>query len=121
MEAALLAGLSLDILDNSCQYQMIPIFSKIWKENGILVNTAKLERGQQFTLIYGMSGRSPIKSPPRKKIAAVQQTVNREKTSPYKLRDTSKLPSRYRDEEIDVPPLRARTPGKNRTPTKPVV
>ncbi|KAK6022206.1 hypothetical protein OSTOST_12106 [Ostertagia ostertagi] len=46
-------------------------------------------------------------------------TVAREKaSSPYKLRDTSKLPSRYRDEEIDVPPLRARTPAKARTPSK---
>ncbi|KAK6742953.1 hypothetical protein RB195_010306 [Necator americanus] len=65
-----------------------------------------------------MNSRSPTKSPPKKKIAAVQQSVNREKTSPYKLRDTSKLPSRYRDDEIDVPPLRVRTPGKHRTPLK---
>ncbi|KAK6057960.1 hypothetical protein COOONC_04474 [Cooperia oncophora] len=66
-----------------------------------------------------MSGRSPVKSPARKKMATMPSTVVRDKTSsPYKLRDTSKLPSRYRDEEIDVKPLRARTPAKSRTPTK---
>ncbi|WKY01205.1 hypothetical protein Q1695_015315 [Nippostrongylus brasiliensis] len=44
--------------------------------------------------------------------------VRDKSSSPYKLRDTSKLPSRYRDEEIDVPPLRTRTPAKVRTPSK---
>ncbi|XGW15380.1 hypothetical protein V3C99_001119 [Haemonchus contortus] len=66
-----------------------------------------------------MSGRSPVKSPARKKVATMSSAEARDKaSSPYKLRDTSKLPSRYRDEEIDVPPLRARTPVKPRTPTK---
>ncbi|KJH46970.1 dirp [Dictyocaulus viviparus] len=63
--------------------------------------------------------RSPLKSPARKKVATMPNSSLREKSSsPYKLRDTSKLPSRYRDEEIDVPPLRGRTPVKQRTPSK---
>ncbi|VDO94935.1 unnamed protein product [Heligmosomoides polygyrus] len=44
--------------------------------------------------------------------------VRDKSSSPYKLRDTSKLPSRYRDEEVEVPPIRVRTPAKTRTPTK---
>ncbi|VDM57569.1 unnamed protein product [Angiostrongylus costaricensis] len=62
--------------------------------------------------------RSPLKSPARKKIAGIPSLVRDKSSSPYKLRDTSKLPSRYRDEEIDVPPLRSRTPVKPRTPLK---
>uniref|UniRef100_A0A1I7X4V1 Uncharacterized protein n=1 Tax=Heterorhabditis bacteriophora TaxID=37862 RepID=A0A1I7X4V1_HETBA len=58
----------------------------------------------------------------RKKTTGLSTTLamGREKTSsaPYRLRDTSKLPSRYRDDDLLVPATRVKSPVKTRSPSK---